>query len=464
MIGYHNGHPALYEYYWAPDKKTYTDARLEVMGPKLYKDYLDLGERIGANSGGWAYELDRMGRPAVLIDNLNEGNAALSATLLLSPRYRLVWYDPIASVFVHDSSQRVVRDHAVDFAARHFARSAEASADGPATLAALARSLRLIGTQCRARPGGDALAQAIFLVGLDEARRLRAVDPSNLDGWKQAGLIEYIRDLIPTEAVLPRFRLPFDPVFDLPPARATYDLTKALEIDPADGYLQFFLARLYQGRGMDEAAVPLLDRFVDQPNKNLTQRAEKARAVDQLAAIRARLGPSPATKWANLSELDRLVATLSASGRASTLADLMESAYRPEARPWDWADRLATIRLHLGEPSRARSIWLAAKAGAPAAPRLARIAATYLVEGDFEEARRSYREAIAADPDSFEAHYGLALLESDAGDADPATAEARLAVRSARNDHSRSAARSIFDLASPYIKKPGGNPPTENAR
>ncbi len=466
MIGYHNGHPALYEYYWAPDKKTYTDARLEVMGPKLYKDYLDLGEEIGADAGGWTRQLDAMGRPAVLIDNLNEGNAALSATLLLSPHYRLVWYDPIASVFVHDSSTGVVRDHAVDFAARHFARSTLASADGPATLAALARSLRLIGTQCRARPGGDALAQAIFLVGLDEARRLRAVDPSNLDGWKQAGLIEYVRDLIPTEAILPRFRLPFDPVFDLPPARATYDLTKAREIDPSDGYLQFFLARLYQGRGMDEAAVPLLARFVDQPNKNLTQRAEKAKAVDQLAALRAKLGPSPATKWANLSELDRLVATLSASGRASTLADLMESAYRPEARPWEWADRLATIRLHLGEPSRARAIWLAAKAGAPAAPRLARIAATYLVEGDFEAARRSYREAIAADPDSFEAHYGLALLESDAGNADPATSEARLAVRSARNDHSRSAARSIFDLASPYSmsRKPGGSPPTETPR
>jgi tetratricopeptide (TPR) repeat protein len=468
MVGFHNGHPSLYEYYFAPEKKTYTDARLEVMGPDLYKAYSDLSRKIGENVGNWADELDKMGRPSVLVDNLEVGNANLSATLLNSRHWRCVWFDPVACVFVHDSLAKVVEAHGVDFAARHFRREADASTDDPATLAATARALRFIGTQWRFRPDGDAKGKAMLMLGLDYARRLRAVAPGHLDGWKQAGLIEYIRDLMPTEATIARFRLPFDPVFDLSPARATYDMSRALEIAPHDGYVQYFLSKLYQFRGMIEPALPLLEEFVEQPNKNLTQRREKARAADQVAVLRSKLGPPLATRWANLDELERVVAALLASGRPSTAAGVMEAAHRPDARPWEWADRLAVLRLHLGQPDKARATWLAATRGALLATQSARIAATYLVEGDFESARKSYREALAADPKSFEARYGLALLEQDAGDADQALAEARLAEKSAPNDHSRTAARQIIAAVEPYARKspdqPGGQRSEESPR
>ncbi len=455
LVGFHNGHPALYEYFWAPGKKAYTDARLEVMGPELYKQYTDLSTRIANNTGGWAEELDRMGRPAVLVDNVNEGNASLSATLLGSRHWRCVWFDPIACVFVHDSASKVIEAHGVDFAARHFAREADASTDDPATLAATARALRWIGTQCLAKAGNSGQAPALFLLGLDYARKLRAVAPKALDGWKQAGLIESLRDIIPSDEPIPRFRLPFDPVFDLSPARATYQLSRALEIAPDDGYIQFFLARMFQSRGMDEEALPVLERFADQPNRNLSQQKEKARAVDQAARLKAKLEKAPSTKWANLGELDRVVADLLNGGRASTAADVMEAAYRAEARPWDWADRLATLRLHLGQPARARAIWLAAGAGAPEATRAARVAATFVVEDDLESARKSYRQALAADPGLFEARFGLALLEQDAGHAPEALAEARLAEKAAANDHSRAAARQVAITAAPYAKRAG---------
>ncbi len=55
----------------------------------------------------------------------------------------------------------------------------------------MSQALRFIGGQCRDRPGGEAQAQAMLLLGLDYARKLRAIDPERLDGWKQAGLIEY---------------------------------------------------------------------------------------------------------------------------------------------------------------------------------------------------------------------------------------------------------------------------------
>jgi len=257
---------------------------------------------------------------------------------------------------------------------------------------------------------------------------------------------------------IPRFRLPFDPVFDLSPARATYDLIRAMEIDPDDGYVQYFLAKSFLARGMDEPALPLLEKFTRQPNRNLPQQQEKAKATAQIATIRSKLGATPSTNWANLSELDRVVAGLMAMGRASTLADVMEAAYRPEARPWEWADRLAVLRLHLGEPARARAVWLAATANAPEATRLARIAATYLVEGDFETSRKFYREAIAADPASFEGHFGLATLEMDAGRAFEATEQARLAGKAATTDHARAAARLIANAASPYSAKSVDDP------
>ena len=455
LVGIHNGHPALYEYYWAPAKKPYQDARLEVIGPELYQKYLDLSAKLAKDTPGWLDELERMGRPAVLIDNLDQGNAALSATLLRSRRYRCVWFDPIVSLFVHDSYP-AAREHAVDFAARHFGVQADTTPDDPATLAVSSRSLRFVGTQCLSRAGGAAQAQAMFLLGLDEARKLRAVEPSGLDGWKQAGLIEYVRGVILSEQAIPRYRMPFDPVFDLSAASATYALRRALAIDPEDGIVLYLLAQSFEKRGMDEPAEPLLEAFTRQPNKNLSQQREKARSLDQLAALRARLGPSPATKWANLGELDRVVAKLMATGRPTTLAEVMEAAYRPEARPWEWADRLAVIELHLGEPAKARAAWIASTGSAPVATRLARIAASYLVEEDFEAARKSYREAIAADAGSFEAHYGLAVLERDAGRALAAVDEARLAERLATTDHAREAARAIVAAAAPYTRPPSG--------
>ena len=105
------------------------------------------------------------------------------------------------------------------------------------------------------------------------------------------------------------------------------------------------------------------------------------------------------------------------------------------------ADRIATLRLHLGEPARARAAWENAVEVPQSAVREARIGATYLAENDFESARKHYRLALDAKPDLFEALYGLAVLEADAGDAATALALAKKAVAAAPDDASRTAAR-----------------------
>ena len=346
---------------------------------------------------------------------------------------------------------KIVAEHAVDFFTRHFRREADTSADDPPTLLATIKALRGVGTQLRVRPGGETQARSILLLAADYARRLRAVDPSGLDGYKQAGLIETFRDPMPTEKPIPRFRLPFDPTFDLTSARSSYELRRAIEVDPEDGISLWTLARLDTSRGMDEAALPILERFTALPYRNLSQKREKANAATQVVALRSKLGPDPSTRWANQSDLDKLVADLLAAGRAGTAAGVIESAYRPEARPWDWADRLALLRLHLGQPDQARAAWLAASGAlTPISVRSARVAATYLIEGEYDLARKSYREAIAADPNLFEAHYGLAIIEQDTGHAAEALEAARLAEKAATTDNARAAARLIATTAAPY--------------
>jgi Tfp pilus assembly protein PilF len=352
---------------------------------------------------------------------------------------------------VHDSLAKIVKDHAVDFAARHYDREASRASSDSATLAEMARSLRLLGIACHGR-GEEARSIGLCLLALDYARKNREVDPQSLDGWKNAGIIEFLRESLDNSEPIPRFRLPFDPPFDLPIVRGTYLLRKSLEIDPKEPTIQFYLALAFEKRGMDEQVLALWEKYVKQPNKNLIVQEQKVRAAGQITLLRGKLGPPPRTTWANRAELEPLVTRLLNEGRAATAAEVMETAYRPESRPWDWADRLAVLELHLGEPSKARAAWLAATTDVPAATRLARVAVTYLVESDFENARKSFKEAIAIDPRSFEAHYGLAVLEQDAGFADAALIEARMAEKLAPNDNSRATARTISASAAPYAK------------
>ncbi|WP_435016161.1 tetratricopeptide repeat protein [Tundrisphaera sp. TA3] len=451
LVAYHNGLPSLYEYYFGPERKVYTDARLEVMGPEVYSQYIALGDRIGGNLPGWSEELVGMGRPAVMLDTIDARIAGKVATLLAARRWHCVWFDPIVAVFVHDSYSSVIREHGVDFLARHYRREAGAAPADPAALAAMAKSMYNVAAQLRSRPGNDALARSMVLLGLDYSRRLRAVAPGDLEGWKRAGVLELLRDPLGTEGVIPRFRLPFDPTFDISLARSTYALRRTVEAAPDDGLPLLSLGNSFVLRGMNEPALPLIERFAGLPARNEYQKRYSAQAPDMIARIRADLGAKPATTWSNLGDLERVVSALLATGWAETAADVMENAYKPEARSWEWADRLAILRLHLGRPDRARAAWLAVGESAPAAVRSARVAMTYLVEDDFEAARRAYAEALAADPKLFEAHFGLAVLEQDAGHADEALAAAKRAEANAPNDHSRIAARELIGAIAPAV-------------
>ena len=453
-LGYHIGHASLYEYRHGPERKVFADARLEVIGADLYERYETLKGRIAQDVPGWERDLDDMKRPLVLLDH---ENFQVGATLLIDPRWRCVWFDPVAAVFVHEAYAGVTQSYTVDFAARHFRSGREDDPKGAAARFASAMALRNYSGDIGQARGRVDLSRPMVLLGLDHARHGLEVDPASPVGWKVLGQLELSRD--GRQGVSsPRYRLPFDPVFDLSSARGTYALRRALEASPDDFTALLSLVRVYELRAMHEAALPLLDRLALLRPINPMQMMFHAEVEPHRAQLRASLGPELTTSWENQSELDQAVTARLAVGRAGSAATLLERAYPIETRPWEVSDRLGTLWLHLGEPTRARAAWEGALAAPSPALRRARVALTHLVEGSFGAARQAFREAMSGDPTLFEAAYGLAVLETDAGRAAEALAAARTALALAPNDIARSASKTLVDLASPYA---GPTPTTE---
>ncbi len=449
FLSFHIGHASLYEYYHGPERKVFADARLEVIGADLFERYTDLQRRISQGERTWPAELDAIGRPAILIDL--EGSSAVGGTLLTSADWRCVWFDPIAAVFVHATYQEAVETHGVDFAGRHFRPEPIHEPRGRAALLASSKGLRnLASTVVRS---GSERARALILLGLAQARRAGQADPYDAEPWKLLAQFEVLREP-PPPGVVPRFRVAFDPVFDLSPARATFALRRALDIHPFDFLTLFLLIDTFKSRGMNEEAVSMLNRLVYLTPINGTQRLAIADALGLRTTLLNMLGPEPLRSWENLSQLNEVVNRLLGSGRAATAADLLNRSTLDSIRTWDDVDRIATLRLHLGQPAEARKLWQEAPNPPRPGLREARVAVTQLVQGDFESARTAYRSAIAANPELFEACYGLAVLEQDAGHAANALNAARRSAALAPTDVARSAAQGIVALVSPYATSP----------
>ncbi|HKI21150.1 MAG TPA: hypothetical protein VKA15_24875, partial [Isosphaeraceae bacterium] len=430
----------------------------EVAGADLFKRYMMLEDRLVKNLPGWETELDEMGRPSILVDH--EHSSGIGATLMASAHWRCVWFDAIAAVFVHDSYAAVVQKDTVDFAARHFRPDPSVESREIPELSALGKAYRNY-VQVLAQVRGD-LARPLVWLGLADAHRILERDPESFIGWKIRGQTELNRELVTVPN--PRFSASYDPVHDLSLVRATYALRRALEQDPDDFLTLMDLKRAYDFRLMNEAALPLSDRLVSVYPKNKIQGQVQAITQSERGEYEKKLGPAPPTTWQNLSELDQIVTEQLATGRAESAARLLERANPPERASWEVIDRIATLRLHLGEPGLARALWLKATSVPQPAIRDARVGTTYLVEGDFKAARRYYWQSLQAKPDLFEARYSLAVLEQDAGDATAAYEQASKAMEFAPDaPAARTASRTIASGVARFARR-SGNAATEDRR
>lgn len=449
FLVFHNGHAGLFEYDNGPGRKVYADARLEVMGPEVYAKDRDLARDIVLQRPGWSDRIVALGppTPGVLVDHVQRESAGLATAMLGASAWRCVYYDETASVYVHEQSG--FAGASVDLAARHFGVQADSVAHAPAALLQAAQALVLQASGLAGRSLQARKMEAMLALAEGYATRAQDSDRDSFEARRIHGQVESLRAMLRHIEPSPRHRMPFDPIADIPFARATYAWSEANRLLPNDFVTLLARFQLAVQREMYEEASGFTERLLALP---MTPEREA-----RLDAIKAEMGRARAaamapaeTKWSNRGELERALTRLLANGRARSAADLLESAYKPPERTWEQSDRLATIRLHLGRPDQARIAWREAADVPRPALRDARVAVTYLVEGDFEAARRSYRSALAVEPDLFEAHYGLAILERDAGRAPDCLAAARAAEAKAGTDAARAAAREIVELAGPY--------------
>ncbi len=450
FLGFHNGNAALYTYNYGPERKVFADARLEVIGPELFTRYIALQRSIGSNEPGWEAELETMGNPVVLADHAT--NPQVGASILSNSHWRCVWFDAIAADFVHESYRSAIADSLVDFGARHFRPDSRFSEQTVRGKLALAEALLNYASSVGLENAKPSLRLQLTLLGVDSAQEVETLAPDLPEGWKLRGMLETLRESPPGDRPIPRYRMTFDPVFDLASVRASYHLRKLTELSNSDfgGRAQLMLD--FGRRGMDEAALPLAEQLIGLGPINSLQVSIQKEVRDTLLLVRSRMGPEVSRSFRNQGELEELINQALKQGRARTAAELVEQGFPAETRPWAWTDRLATLWLHLGEPDRAREAIETTKIGDKPALRFARLAVCRLVKDELESAKKAYLEALEFDPKLFEAAYGLAVLEQDQGQAKAAHEAALRSEKLATTSSARSAARAIARLVEPYAK------------
>ena len=249
----------------------------------------------------------------------------------------------------------------------------------------------------RIAPSGS--GRSLWL-GLDDGRSILRDMPDSAIGWQMLGQIELARDPSPAYPPSPRYRLPFDPVLDLSPVRATYALLQGLEQRPDDFTDAVAARRGYGRRGMHEAALPCStgSRSIAARLPISAQGPGRDRAAARVSPARSWDDP-PATTWRNLAELDRVVTGLLATGRRPAPPTSSRRPTRRSGRPGTcWTGWPPSACTSASRRERGRSGRKGLGEAPDPAVAAARIGATYLAEGDFESARRAYRRALAAKP------------------------------------------------------------------
>ena len=133
---FHLGQAGVYLYHNGPGRKVCMDGRLEVPSLSTFQTYVRIQDRLNRNDDRWDDAVRRLGDPLILISH--EGWSEAEATLLAHPRWRCVYFDEVASVFVPRQGPSSAPGYPdFDFAALHFERTARAATTDAAGRAAI---------------------------------------------------------------------------------------------------------------------------------------------------------------------------------------------------------------------------------------------------------------------------------------------------------------------------------------
>ena len=244
------GQTGVYIYHNGPRNKVFMDARLEVPSRATFRTYVRIEEWLNHGDSRWNSAVAHLGDPLVLI--AHEGWAGAEASMLAHPRWRCVYFDAVASVFVTrvgPSSAPAFPE--LDLMASHFATGPGASGPVDArTATAEATALFRLSVAVRKRGGDTWRLRIPILTRASDLTRamLSSATLNRAPWWRLLGLIQW-------ETALDLTRPPpgpsdtWDPATGLSWARATYCFRLALEARPDDEPTLRSLAESFGARG-----------------------------------------------------------------------------------------------------------------------------------------------------------------------------------------------------------------------
>ena len=442
FIAYHEGQAAVLEFHMRPDQKVFVDARLEVSPRPALQQYYDLASDMLQRHASWPERLQDFPRPlGFLVDHLSFHG--VEAALLADSRWRCVWFDAVAGIYVPSSETRLVERHAIDFASRYFAGQPATGSRAPASTPAGSVALLTKQADSFFNVGRDLLAggresqrlgRILMLLATADARRALAMAPRSP---RLAQLLAGASlGLYPAPA-LERAVPSVDLEMMLGVARARYLLNGAIQRAPADFQSRLALFAIAESLGDPDALFAAGTRLVELRASNAAE-FEILRRVRVL--LRQLIGALAAEAPADvpLAAADVLTAgrALVEHRRFLRALDVVERSFRDgvgvAAPSTDLLDLRAMLLLLNGDPVRAGAIWTEmAGAGAPKPLVSRRLANVAFVEGRLDDAVDGYRAALSSGQAAAVAWYGLALAYLERGDAADVVRECRTALRAA---------------------------------
>ena len=463
-LAYHEGQAAVLEFHMRPDQQVFVDPRLEVSPRTALAQYYELAASMGRRLPVWPDHIARLPQPlGVLVDHRT--HHPLEAALLSDARWRCVWFDAVAGIYVPSDADGVA-EHAIDFAARYFGAVADATASpaaAPVPRTALeqlqyAESLLTVG-QGLLTPdsGSSSRGRVLMLMATAEARDLMRrtfVSPRAAQLVANGGLQVYPHPAGETAGQ----DLDADRMLGI--ARGRYFLEQALQQAPADFQMAMTLVGVAQTLKDPDALWVAASRVMGLRAQTAAQfevQRQVRLVLQQLLMARAaEMPPLPPTNAAGALATARALITQHRFRRAlDTVEGFIRDGGSHTDVTWELTDLHATLLVIAGNPARARTIWLESQPPSANRPLLdRRLAATYFVEGDLSQAVAFYRKALAADPRPPSGHFGLALSHLERGEARDFVAECQTATAS--GDLPREMAEfcsAMVALATPHIQR-----------
>jgi tetratricopeptide (TPR) repeat protein len=428
------GQTGVYDFHNAPRCKAFMDGRLEMPDQSTFERYVRIENWLRANDPRWEMELAQMGNPLVLLEHINNHDA--EAALLTRPKWRCIYYDALASIFVHqDQVGSESSFPAVDFARRHFRQPMSPSIpDVPGAAAREEKALFNLGSSLARSPDVAWRGRIpVLLNALDRGGRALEQDPQRPDVWIALGNSYW--NLIPDLTAQPPtpaddWRLEESIYW----AQATYCHRRALELKTDEAAAWQYLFVSYRARSMLDALVSAGDQWINlDPKVSSTQRDR----FEELRTTVERTQPRESAPI--LSDVADRVYQLLRANRPEAAERMIRDAERLQPLKWKWepADRAGGLYMHLGRPADARRIWEAADECPSVALRESRIGSTFWVERDFDAAIRHFRAARATDPQLGESAWALAMLYTQLGMAEPALEACREGLNAGLKDRQR---------------------------